>query len=146
LTGVGKVLQYKYYYTVDLDDTTTSSSWQNLGLLSVAITPKSTTSKLIIKMSGTAFAQQGWSGVDVRVYDVTNSTAYQHSQVFRLDMQSDRNQYMYARAAITDSLVIASGSLVARTYRMEFRSASGGGQSAGFNVGSALFEITEVEV
>lgn len=112
----------------------TSSSWTNTPY-SISITPTSASSTIILEFIGVAFAAQGWAGVNIRLYDNTaGSQVGSQRQVWRWDMQSNRSQYIYARAWGSQMWSIGSWGTTAKSMLIQM--AVENGQEAGFNNGS----------
>jgi hypothetical protein len=127
------------------DSLTTSSSFTDAAGFPVLFTPKFNNSKIIFSWSVTAFAGQGWAQCVARLYDNTaNGVIGGESSLMRLDMQSNRNQYMYARWGVQFTVVTDSWGTSQHSLKIQYKSSNS--QSGGFNDGGAKWPVVIWEI
>jgi hypothetical protein len=127
------------------DSTTTSSSYTDAAGFPVLFTPKFNNSKIIFSWSVTSFAGQGWAQCYARLYDNTSGAQVGgETSMVRLDMQSNRTQYMFARWGTQFTVVMDSWGTTQHSLKMQYKSSSS--QSGGFNDGSAKWPVVIWEI
>ncbi len=109
--------------------TTSSGSAQDI--LSMDMTPKSSSSTIICELTGIAYMQSEPGGIRARFYDATDSNRFGDNLgssdplVFRMDLQSLSNGDVYSYAGITWRAVESSWGTSVKQIKAQYYSAGG---------------------
>jgi hypothetical protein len=144
-SGVGgKVLQVGHNQGFN-SFVTYSTSFQEVSNFNINITPISSTSKIIVEFTASAFAEQGRSGIYVRLYNHTNSVyvSTENRLVYRYDAQANINQFIFSRTSGSSFWYIDSWGTSTRSYRIY--AATSSSQAAGFNAGDERGTLRFIE-
>jgi len=127
------------------DSTTTSSSYTDAAGFPVLFTPKFNNSTIIFSWSVTTFVGQGWAQCYARLYDNTSGGQVGgEASLTRLDMQSNRNQAVFARWGVQFTVVIPSWGTTQHSLKVQYKSSNS--QSGGFNDGAAKWPVVIWEI
>lgn len=127
----GKLLKVTQSAALDPNWTTTSTTASDITGLSLSITPTSASSQLIISLSTSAYLQQGYGALKIQLVVPSVGVINGPNPVYRMDMQSNRSQYIYSRQWFTISYFLNSWGTDARTIYFQGREGDGSGYAVG---------------